>query len=131
MCSFSLHRHTSALCNIQSESVKNEKLPFGFKSFEIVIKTESTLESVQDTLLVVRGTIPYVRCLEAPTIHASEKSRFDLDETSLNPDYPLLMAYTLHNGVAVAQGRSSIWKLLPVLCANGNAISSLIMQRFQ
>lgn len=98
--------HAEALCQIQREAVANGQLRSGFKWFENVIQAQSTVEDEEDALLEVKGNVPYVRGLDGPLMHVSANLRFALDETLLNPDSPLLTAFTLYNGVPVAQAQS-------------------------
>ena len=57
--------------------------------------------------------------------------RFALDETPLNPDSPLLRAYTTSDGLPLSNGRAAIWTIMPVLCGKGCVVASLLLQRCQ
>eukprot|EP00171_Calliarthron_tuberculosum_P023275 IDg23275t1 len=119
-----------ALAQIQRHMVKTNNVVRGFVRFRNIIQRETTsdVHAQQSLLYAVDGGI-IVRALEEPLQHVASNLRFALDETPVNPDSPLLQAYTTRNSVPLSKGRASIWTLLPVLCGNGSVIASLLLQR--
>ena len=71
----------------------------------------------------------YIKALNVPLEHVSSHFRFALDETLINPDVTLLLAYTVTCGVPLARDRASIWTFLPFLFGKGSITVSLLLQR--
>lgn len=124
--------HAEALAQIQRHVAREKEDVTGFVKFESIIQevgSEST--SQLDSLLELRGDTIFVKALNCPLEHVEACRRYALDETPVNPDSPMLKAYTVVNGVPLSRGRASIWTLMPVLCGDGSVTACLLLQRCQ
>ena len=121
-----------ALIQIQRHIARaGQQIP-GFERFKgIIMQSQSASSDCQDSLIEVRGKELYVTVLNEPLEHVSAELRYALDETLIVPDSPLLKTYTTLNRIPISRGRAAIWTLLPVFCANGSLISSMLLQRCQ
>lgn len=63
--------------------------------------------------------------------HLESELRFALDETPINPDSPILSAYTANRVVPISLGMGYICTLLPILYGIGNVLTSLLLQIFK
>lgn len=74
-----------------------------FQLFENVIQSDFMHIDESNSLFDVKDGVPFVKCLNKHLENISMNRRFELEETALNPDSPLLKAYTLTKGVLVSQ----------------------------
>ena len=121
-----------ALAQIQRHIARTGQSIPGFVRFAGIIQQDRhSPDEVLESLLEARDGVLYVKALDAPLEHVSAKRRYALDETPVNPDSPMLKAYTTGNGVPLSCGRAAIWTLLPVLCGDGSVSATLLLQRCQ
>lgn len=87
----------------------------------VFVRPERIQSSITEppSLLEVRDSTTFFKALNVPLEHVSAKYRFQLDETPILTDSPMLKSYPSINHAPMSRKGASIWKLLPLFVGDG------------